>query len=160
MTAPARDFDLLYRRHAAAVFRRARVLLKSEAEAHEVVQDLFLSLLERPQQFQGKSTLTTWLYSATTHACLNRLRNQKNRTRLLREQETPSEADSKLAPEALSLLSDTLHRLPPPLGEVAVYAFFDELSHEEIAQIMGCSRTHVTNMVQRIATWGREQEAS
>lgn len=75
----------MYRRHAASVYRRACTLLGNEADAHEVLQDLFVSLLERPDQFAGGSSLPTFLYSATTHACLNRLRNQKNRARLLGE---------------------------------------------------------------------------
>jgi RNA polymerase sigma-70 factor (ECF subfamily) len=154
------DFEALYRRHGPAVFRRARRLLQNEAEAHEVVQDLFLSLFERPRQFQGKSAMTTWLYSATTHACLNRLRNQRNRARLLRELGPPPERDGKLSPDALAVLRDTLGNLPPPLGEVAVYAFFDELTHDEIAQLLGCSARQVGNLIARILAWGREQEVS
>ena len=160
MSLAAHDFDALYRRHAPAVFRRARQLLKNEAEAHEIVQDLFLSWLERPEQFQGKSAMTTWLYSATTHACLNRLRNQQNRARLLTAQGPAADTDGHLSPDAMAVLRDTLHRLPPPLGEVAVYAFFDELSHEEIAPLVGCSRRQVGNLIERILSWGTEHEAS
>ena len=160
MSLSAHDFDTLYRRHAPAVFRRARRLLRSEAEAHEVVQDLFLSWFERPEQFQGKSSMTTWLYSATTHACLNRLRNQHNRARLLSEQGRVADVDYRLSPDAMAMLRDTLHGLPPPLGEVAVYAFFDDLTHEEIATILGCSRRQVGNLVERILAWGQGNEAS
>jgi RNA polymerase sigma factor (sigma-70 family) len=91
-------FEYLYRAHAPGVFRRARQLLGHAADAHEVVQELFLSLFEKPAQYQSKSALTTFLYSATTHACLNRIRNQQNRERL-RDEHVGSDlllADSRL----------------------------------------------------------------
>lgn len=160
MKLAACDFDAFYRRHAGAVFRRARALLGNDAEAHEVVQDLFLGLFERPEQFAGKSTVTTWLYSATTHACLNRLRNQRNRGRLLSEHGDSPGIGATLRPDALVELREVLHRLPPPLGEVAVYAFHDELSHEEIAALVGCSRRQVGNLIERIHQWVKSEEAA
>jgi len=148
----------IYRSHAASVFRRARWLLGNEADAREVLQDVFLSLLERPNQLDGFATISTFLYSMTTHACLNRLRNQKNRARLLRERgEMPSE-QLPMAAEERMRVRHALERLPAQLAEVAVYYFIDELSHEEIANILGCSRRTVGNLIERIADWGRSQE--
>jgi hypothetical protein len=77
-----------------SVFRRARRLLGNDADAHEVVQDLFVSLFERPEQFSQRSTLTTFLYSATTHACLNRIRNKKRRLQLLATSDPSPGAES------------------------------------------------------------------
>ena len=146
----------VYRRHAAGVHRRARRLLGDEAEAHEVLQDLFVSLLERPDQFTGGSQVITFLYSATTHACLNRLRNRRTRERLLQERPQPAQ----VAPQgdALVRVRQALARMPEPLAEVAVYYFVDELSHQEIADLLHCSRRHVGNLVERVVAWGRAQE--
>src|SRR6185295_4628919 len=98
MPGATEPLDVLYRRHAPSVFRRARALLGSDADAHEVVQELFLSLFERPDQYQGRSALTTFMYSATTHACLNRIRNRKTRLRLISEHAAsgPGESDPKM----------------------------------------------------------------
>jgi RNA polymerase sigma factor (sigma-70 family) len=148
----------LYRVHASSVFRRARRLLGDEAEAHEVVQDLFVSLLERPDQFAGRSTMSTFLYGATTHLCLNRLRNQRNRARLLRGHAATSKESPPTSVDNLLALRDALASLPTQLAEVAVYYFVDELSHEEIAGLLGCSRRHVGNLVLRLQQWGRAQE--
>jgi RNA polymerase sigma factor (sigma-70 family) len=159
MASAREEFGTLYQQHAPAVFRRARGLLKSDAEAHEVVQDLFLSLYERPEQFAAKSTMTTWLYSATTHACLNRLRNQRNRLRLLDAHGTVVEPAAKPKPDALSALRNELERMPEPLGAVAVYYYFDELTHEEIAALLGCSRRQVGNHLERLQDWLAARES-
>ena len=66
----AASFDDVYRRHAPSVHRRARQLLGNDADAHETVQDLFMSLYERPEQFSGKSTLTTLMFRLTQDPAL------------------------------------------------------------------------------------------
>jgi RNA polymerase sigma-70 factor, ECF subfamily len=156
------QLEQLYRRHAPDAFRRARGLLANDADAHEVVHDLFLSLWERPEQFAGKSSMTTFLYSAVTHACLNRIRNLGNRARLVREQSTTG-ALAPAAGRAGSLEDDVslrhaLSRMPEPLAQVAVYYYFDDLSHEEIARILGCSRRHVGDLLGRLANWVEHEE--
>ncbi len=148
----------IYRRYGASVHRRALWLMGNEADANEILQDVFLSLLERPDQFAGSSAISTFLYSVTTHACLNRLRNQKNRARLLREEAVGVTASQPVAAEQGVRIRQALERLPAQLAEVAVYLFVDELSHEEIASIMGCSRRTVGNLIDRIGDWGRAQE--
>jgi RNA polymerase sigma-70 factor, ECF subfamily len=157
---PALDdaLDEIYRRHAAAVFRRARRLMASDADAQDIMQDVFLSLFERPEQFAGRSTLTTFLYRATTNACLARIRNSKNRQRLLENH--PDATATAREPEliALAQLHDALRKMPELLARVAVYAWFDELSHAEIASLVGCSRRHVANLLERIEVWARQQE--
>jgi RNA polymerase sigma-70 factor (ECF subfamily) len=161
MTEPS--FSALYRSHAPAVQRRARALLGSDADAWEVVQDVFLSLYERPEQFAGRSQLSTFLYSATTHACLNRIRHRKTSTRLLsaRHEETPQPGtQTALDPEWLALLHDILRRLPEPLATVAAYYYVDDLSHEEIAQLVGCSRRQIGKLLERVVGAARALETS
>jgi RNA polymerase sigma-70 factor (ECF subfamily) len=160
---PQSSFDALYRLHAPGVHRRAHAMLGNAADAWEVVQDVFMSLYERPEQFAGNSKLSTFLYSATTHACLNRIRQRKTRARLLqaRADEAPAPGpEAPLDPESLSLLHDVLRRLPEPLGSVALYYYVDDLSHEEIAQLVGCSRRHVGNLLERVAEAARSLEAA
>ena len=161
MARAANTLDALYRAHAPSVFRRARRLLGSDAEAQEVVQDVFMSLFERPEQYAGKSQMTTFLYSAGTHACLNRIRDAKNRLRLLRERaagDAEASSDASLTPEKLSLLHRMLERMPEELARAAIYYYIDDLSNDEVATLVGCSRRHVGNLLKRVEEWGRAQE--
>src|SRR5262245_42166204 len=74
-----------YRAYGHSVLRRARQLLGDEQEACDVMQEVFVALLDRPVTFEGRSALGTYLYAATTHRCFNRLRNRRNRDRLVEE---------------------------------------------------------------------------
>lgn len=153
------DFSTLYRRHAPTVYRRARQILGSGADAHEVVQDLFVSLLEKPGQFRAASSLTTFLYAATTHACLTRLRNTKNRRRLLSEHTgSLSATDASPSAEQLLALQRALLDMPDELAQVVVYYCVDGLSHDEIARVLSCSRRHVGNLLQRATDWTKSRE--
>ena len=149
--------DLTYRRYAPAVFRRARQLLDSEADAQDVVHDVFLSLFERPEQYEGRSSLTSYLYSVTTHACLARIRNAKNRQRLMQTHAVMSDVTAAKQ-LTIAQLQQLLCRMPEQLAQVAIYAYVDELSRDEIAALLPCSRRQVTNLLQRITAWSRSEE--
>lgn len=133
-------------------------MLGDDAEAHEIVQDVFLSLFERPEQFGAQSSLNTFLYVMTTNLCLTRLRKQRNRARLLRERPSPDEGAAAHSPDAAALVRSVLDQLEAPLAQVAVYYYVDELSHEEIAGLLGRSRRQVGNYLERLRAWGKAHE--
>jgi RNA polymerase sigma-70 factor (ECF subfamily) len=142
--------EAIYRDHGHLVRRRARAILGSEQEAEEVLQELIVSLLEKPRQFDGRSSVTTFLYSMTTHRCLNRIRDRNNRARLIDLHVKPmANGTTTLRADRLMLLRQTMARVPKDLAEVAAYYYIDEMTHEEIAAVVGCSRRQVGNLLQR-----------
>jgi RNA polymerase sigma factor (sigma-70 family) len=149
----------LYRKHAPAAFRRAQRMLGSISDADEVVHDVFLRLFEQPDHFLGKSRVTTYLYSAVTHECLNRIRNRRTRARLTEEhRHLISASDPGTSAEAAVTVRDLLTQLPETLAAVAVYYYLDELSQREIADVLGCSHSHVGHLLARLASWLEGQE--
>ena len=154
------EIESLYRAHGQVVLRRARGLLRIEADAHDVVQEVFASLVDHPAQFRGQSSMTTWLYAATTHGCLNRIRNQRTRARLLSlHPPAPQTAGAPFA-ESAAILRDLLARIPEELATAAVYHYADEMTHEEIATVLGCSRRHVGDLLERLRAHVEEVEIS
>jgi RNA polymerase sigma-70 factor (ECF subfamily) len=146
----AEDIERLYRSHGPLVLRRARRLLGNEEDAREVLHEIFVSLVDRPAQLRDEAAPTTWLYAATTHGCLNRLRNAQTRARLLADGPGADSSPRGLNPEAASILRDLLARVPEELVQVAVYYYADEMTHAEIAQVLGCSRRHVGDLIERL----------
>jgi RNA polymerase sigma-70 factor (ECF subfamily) len=149
----------LYRQHAPAAFRRAQRMLGSISDADEVVHDVFLRLFEKPDRFLGNSRLSTYLHGAVTHACLNRIRNQRTRARLAEQRQHLSSAnDPGTTAEAAVIARDLLARLPDTLAAVAVYYYLDELSQREIAAVLGCSHSHVGHLLAQLANQLKDQE--
>jgi RNA polymerase sigma-70 factor (ECF subfamily) len=142
------EVDELYRTHGHLVYRRARQLLRSPADATDAVQDIFLSIVRRPAQLDGVKRITAWLYRATTHYCLNKLRDRRGQLRLL----GAIRPTSSVAPrsEVFAQVRSLLDRLPEPLAEVAVYHHLDGLTYDEIAELLGCSRRQVGYYLERL----------
>ena len=143
------EVEALYRAHGAAVYRRALRLLQNEADARDVLQDIFVELQSRGERFAGKSSITTYLYSMTTHACLNWLRNQRTRARLLASLPRGPESIPARG-ERRALAVELLASLSPDDAALAIYLHCDELTHEEIAALRGCSRRHVGDLAARL----------
>lgn len=151
------SLEQLYRTHGPAVLHRARQLLGDEAEAQEVLHDVFTSLLRDPGQFAGLSSAMTFLYRMTTNAALGRLRRRRTRQRLLAANFAGREEPTQPSAEGLVELRAWLLALPDELARVAVYHHLDEMTQEEIAQVLGCSRQWVGKLLQRLAE--RERRA-
>jgi RNA polymerase sigma-70 factor (ECF subfamily) len=154
------DIDQVYRAHGNVVLRRATQILKNEHDAKEVLQEIFLSLIDRPEQFEGRSSLTTWLYRATTNRCLNIIRNRKTRRRLLEERAlSQHDQGGSLELEGHVNAILLLAKLPKRLAVVAVYYYSDGMNRDEIAEVVGCSPRKVGYLLkelsERIAKYGR-----
>lgn len=142
--------DSAYRSYGSVVRRRARQILGAEEAAEEVVHDVFLSLMNDPSQFKGESSPLTWLYSATTHRCLNVLRDSKNRRRLLEREHNGESEPQATSTETSFHAREFFARLPDDLAQVAVYYYLDEMSQDEIADIMGQSRRHIASILDQV----------
>lgn len=147
------DAERLFRDHGHVVLRRAQQILGSAEEAREVLQDIFAGLIAKPGSFGGRSAPTTFLYSVTTHHCLNRLRDRRTRARLLTLRYAGATAQESPRAEHAAVVSQILARMPEELATVMVYYYLDEMSHDEIAEIIGCSRRHIGNLLERARTW-------
>ncbi len=153
------SIESMYRRHAPMVLRRAATLLGNETEASEVLQEIFLSLLVAPEQFEGRSAVTTWLYRVTTNRCLNRLRDRKNRDRLLKERVMPAlTEEGQQNPKHWATARQYVASMPAKLAQVTIYYAIDGMTQQEIADVMGCSRRHIVNLLGRAREWAQAFE--
>jgi RNA polymerase sigma-70 factor (ECF subfamily) len=161
MTGDAAAVEQLYRTHGHLVLRRARTLLGSDVDAHEALQDIFAGLLRAPLALRTPSSVVAWLYQATTHFCLNQLRNRRTGLRLLERHVQPAQPSSE-APrgEALAAVRQLLGRLPETLAAVVVYHHLDGMTHEEISTVLGCSRRQVGYLLERAHASLQSEERS
>jgi RNA polymerase sigma factor (sigma-70 family) len=138
----------MYEQYQRSVYRRARTLLADEDAAQDVLQEVFLKALRVPADDPLIENPMGWFYRTTTNLCLNRLRNTKRRRQLLAEPGT----ELVFAPDADAsmIVKRILEALPEELQAAAIFYYIDELSHDEIAVLLGTSRRTVGN---RLATF-------
>ncbi|HYY51798.1 MAG TPA: sigma-70 family RNA polymerase sigma factor [Myxococcales bacterium] len=148
MSLDAAAIERLYRSHGHIVLRRARALLGTEPDAQEALQEVFASLLRAPHSLRNATSVVGWLYRATTHFCLNQLRNRRTGTRLLQEGIPPARVASCRG-QALVELRSVLSRLPTDVAAASVYYHLDGMTHAEVAELLGCSRRKVGYLLER-----------
>jgi RNA polymerase sigma-70 factor (ECF subfamily) len=122
-------------------------MLQDRDEAKDVVQGLFVDLLQRPDTPAD----LPYLYRAITHRCLNHLRDRRNQGRLLADaDELRGPARTLLDDRVVDrqLLASLAARVDPQAWEILVYHFVDDMTQDEIAGLIGASRKTV---VRRLA---------
>lgn len=149
----------LYQRHAHALLRRCRELLRNDEEARDVMQEVFLRVLEVPALFRRQSSPATFLFGMATNMCLRRLRNGSARGPLWQasvarsiEEGRPGMAE---AAEARELAAAILTEADEETAAIALYHFVDGLTQGEIAGLVGRSRVTVNQSLQRFRSDAR-----
>jgi RNA polymerase sigma-70 factor (ECF subfamily) len=139
-----------YRRYGPALLRKAERLLQNRDDAQDVVQALFLEVL---QQTDPRLDLA-YLYRALTNRCLNMLRDRITRRRLLERHDLSLRGPLRTTCEEraidLDLLAKLVGVLDSQIAEVLIYRYVDDLSQEEIAELLGLSRKTVGVRLARI----------
>lgn len=72
-------FGVLYDRYSKMVYNKCYSFAKSNGEAEDLTQDVFLMLFVKLASFKGKSKFSTWLYSFTYNFCVNYVNRNKQR---------------------------------------------------------------------------------
>ena len=155
-------------RHASGVINLAYRFLGTIADAEDIAQEVFLRLYQHPPQLSPSGKLFTWLYRVTVNRCLDFLRRRPRDARLfsldepLAGEESETTLAEKLAAPASGSPRDQLIRaemitftrravaaLPQVLRQPLVLSLFEELSHEEIGQILGLTPKAVERRISR-----------
>jgi RNA polymerase sigma-70 factor, ECF subfamily len=131
-----------YERYGRALIRKAERMLRSKEDARDVVHATFADMLERRAPAEAAPDLA-FLYRAVTNRCLSFLRDERNRARLLAlHDDALFPARTRLDDAALSM--DLLVKLVGALDEdeatVLAYRYLDDMTQDEIAELLGLSR--------------------
>jgi RNA polymerase sigma-70 factor (ECF subfamily) len=135
-----RAFSLLYDRYFDKLVWFANSFLEDMPKSEDAIQEVFIKIMERPEQFDVSRKFSTWVYTVTGNACKNILRNELNRTRLIQEN-MASDANSTLQHQFdYRLLQKNIKTIYADLSEkerhIFVLRFEQELSIKEIAAII------------------------
>ncbi len=148
------QFAALYDRYGGMVFRRAKRILGNDADAEDVVQEVFGLLLERGITMDNVDAASSWFYRTTTNRALNVLRSRSRRQ--AREQKRGESLIACLPgsdPEAVRLLRELLSDLHPPvIAEAAYYFYLEQMTLHEIALVLDVTRRTVANYLATFRT--------
>ena len=143
------DFDRLYRRHAASVYRYAYAVLGNHADAEDVTQQTFLNAYRSIAQGTKPRKAENWLLTIAHNEVRRHFRSAKakvHEVELDEEVERPAPEHSE---PSLADVLRALQHLPPAQRSALVMREFEGRSYAEIARIMNVTQSALETQVFR-----------
>jgi len=154
----------LYAEFKSRVFNTALSLLQNNADAEEVTQDVFVKIHQSAARFEGKSSVSTWIYRITVRQSLDRLRHRTRvkrfgfivRLSLGNSSEPALDLPHFEHPGVLleqrenaQIMFKAIESLPEQQKTAFVLSFVEMLPRQEVAEIMEASLKAVESLLQR-----------
>ncbi len=150
-------FEAIFSLYVSRVYRQALKLVGNEADANDVVQEVFLLVYRKANSFLGKSEFSTWLYRLTANAALTKLRQIKREKVVSLDEYMPKfrkDGHHLVRPvadwtqdienlvsimESRQIIQQAIDQLSPIDKAVVVMSDLEELSNPEISKTLGVS---------------------
>jgi len=157
-------FEKVIERHQALVAGTAARMLGSNSDVEDIAQQVFIRVWKSARRYVPRAKFTTWLLKITRNLVFNELRRAKRRAQVPLQpdpgaEEIPLKDETNPAPDA-SLLEDELQRaieeaimqLPESQRMALVLRRYEQLSYEEIAEVLDLSVPAVKSVLFRART--------
>ena len=140
-----RELEQIYNEAYKAVYWTAMALLKNEADAEDIVQDTFVSLIESYDSIADKTKVVAWLKKTAANKCLNRLTRTKTDNVEDGFFETIEALPEDFLPDSIAESEETRriimniidNVLSDDIRRTLVLFYFDDMSTKEIAEVLG-----------------------
>jgi RNA polymerase sigma-70 factor (ECF subfamily) len=158
----------LVEQHAGPIYRLALRMMGNEADAEDVLQETFLSAFKAIDRFEGRSSLSTWLYRIANNAALMRLRRKEPDQVSMDEPIERDDGDliprqffdfcclpedDLMRDEARAEMQRAIEELSPTLRSVFVLRDIEGLSTQETADALDLSVIISLKQASAAAIW-------
>jgi len=166
------EFARLVDGYSTQIYRLALKMLGNEQDAEDVLQNTFMKALQSIEKFEGRSSLSTWLYRIGVNEALMLLRRQKPTVQVAMDYEDDDDElqhptqftdwcclpeEDLLSDEARKHLDQAIRRLPEKLQVVFLLRDIEGLSIRETSEALDLSETAVKTRLLRARLNLREQ---
>lgn len=149
--------------HHEKVIQTCYHFVRDQQDADDIAQEVFIEVHRSIEKFREDAKLSTWLYRIAVNKSLNFLRSKKSRERFKRFQDfftsekvnefrdvNSISADEKIEhEERQSILQNAINKLPESQKIAFTLNKYDELSYNEVAEIMKISLPAVESLIFR-----------
>lgn len=149
-------FQQLYEHYRDRIYSLILYSLPDRSQAEDAMQTVFVKVYQTLPFFRRESSFSTWIYRVALNECKNRRRRKRLFLSLSDFQDGRNEPDQKPSPHELHasrqmdhLVQKAILELRPKHRTVVVLKYVEELSYEEMAAVLGCSRGTVASRLSR-----------
>ena len=133
-------FDELVVRYQREIYRLCYRYVNNHEDANDLTQEVFLKAWRAIGRFRGRSAFSTWLYRIGVNACLNfRAARRVEPVELPETLSDPGMGAARRVQKAqeAARVREAVTRLPEKQRATLILKIYHELTHQEVAQIMG-----------------------
>jgi RNA polymerase sigma-70 factor (ECF subfamily) len=136
-------FRRLYTRHNVRIFRFLMRLVRDEAAAEELLNEVFLEVWQHAGRYEGRSSPSTWMMSIAHNKAVSSLRRRREQTGLVDEQlmQVPDPDDDPEANLQKQDKGQLMHACMAALSAdhrtILDLVYYQELSVGEAAEVLG-----------------------
>src|ERR1700731_467966 len=152
-TDPA-PFAELYDRYSARIFRFVRSRIHDDGLAEDVTADVFMSALRGIKNYQDQGRpFSCWLYRIAANAVASHYRNRRPQLSLDDATDFAAmdidPAEEVIARDRVRAVWEAVDRLPPQQRAAMILKFSDDLTMEDIGEVLGKSSAAAKLLVYR-----------
>ena len=133
-------FDRLVERYQRDIYRLCYRYVNNHEDANDMAQEVFLKAYKAIGRFRGDSSFSTWLYRIAVNTCLNFRAARKPEAEELPEALPDRSAGAAAALESedqARVVRNAVSRLPEKQRATLILKIFHDLTHEEVAGVLG-----------------------
>jgi RNA polymerase sigma-70 factor, ECF subfamily len=157
-------FRMLFETYKNRVWSIALHFSRDEAMARDITQQVFLKLFTCISQFRHDAAFETWLYRLVVNACLDERRSRSRFISLYRTGDDADKGDDEIGEirmadraqedwqmrlELSDVVQAAVRELRPKLRIAILLKYFEGLSYEEMARVLGCSPGTIASRLNR-----------
>lgn len=146
---PAQELDRLVEQYQVAVLRTCYLYLRDRSQAEDAVQETFLKVYRSLGSFRGECSEKNWIMKIAMRVCYDM--NRSGWARFFNRRVTPEMLPEASVPfeELDDALASAMMRLPVRLREVILLYYYQGLTVNEIAEVLGITQPSVSNRLKR-----------
>ena len=146
---PAQELDRLVEQYQVAVLRTCYLYLHDQSQAEDAVQETFLKVYRNLGSFRGECSEKNWIMKIAMRVCYDM--NRSGWARFFNRRVTPEMLPEASMPfeERDDALASAMMRLPVRLREVILLYYYQGLTVNEIAEVLGITQPSVSNRLKR-----------
>lgn len=167
--------NTLMERHAEKLFHYLCRVVHNETDAADLAQESFVKVHQNRAKFDGQRKFSTWLYAIATNLARDRLRWRNRRPEVSLEAESPTTghglhetlpeqganpSETLVAEERAATVRRAVAALPEKWRVPLILAEYEEKSHAEIGEILGCSAKAIEVRIYKARQQLRQELAS
>ena len=151
-------FTSMVENYQTIVYNLCYRMLGDTHDAEDAAQETFLRAYRQMNRYDPAHSFSTWLLSIASHYCIDQLRRRRWQWLSLEDEAPSSHPALQLpkTPENIVIQRERdrqvrawLNKLGPASRQVIVLRYWHDLSHEEIAEIVGCAASAIKSRLHR-----------